>query len=97
MSERLEGLAELRASFDGIDSDLLQLVAARRAVSRRMAALKLSAGLAFRDPAREQELLTRLQGEGAALGLPEALVERLFLLLLDDSVRVQEQVEPTAT
>ncbi|NQW62352.1 MAG: chorismate mutase [Deltaproteobacteria bacterium] len=97
MSEQREGIAELRASFDAIDSELLRLVAARRAVSRRMAAVKLAEGLPFHDPAREAELLARLRAECTALGLPDTLVEQLFLLLLADSLQVQRQDEPTAT
>ena len=97
MSEQTEGLAELRASFDAIDSELLRLVAARRAVSRRMAVVKLTAGLAFHDPAREAELLARVRADGSRLNLPDALVEQLFLLLLADSLQVQRQEEPTAT
>jgi len=97
MSEQREGIAELRASFDAIDSELLRLVAARRAVSRRMAAVKLAEGLPFHDPAREAGLLARLQAECTALGLPETLVEPLFLLLLADSLQVQRQEAPTAT
>lgn len=97
MSEQREGLAELRARFDAIDSELLRLVAARRAVSRRMAAVKLAEGLPFHDPAREAELMARLRAEGSALGLPDALVAQLLLLLLADSLEVQRQEEPTAT
>lgn len=97
MSEQTEGLAELRASFDAIDSELLRLVAARRAVSRRMAVVKLTAGLAFHDPAREAALMARLRAEGSALGLPDALVDALVLLLLADSLQVQRQEEPAAT
>lgn len=97
MSEQREGIAELRASFDAIDSELLQLVAARRAISRRMAAVKLAEGLPFHDPAREAELLERVQADGSRLNLPDALVKPLFLLLLADSLQVQRQEEPTAT
>jgi len=97
MSEQREGIAALRASFDAIDSELLRLVAARRAVSRRMAAVKLAEGLPFHDPAREAELLERLREEGSRLNVPNALLQPLFLLLLADSLQVQRQEEPTAT
>ncbi len=97
MSEQREGLAELRASFDAIDSELLRLVAARRAVSCRMAAVKLAEALPFHDPAREAELMERLRAEGSALGLPDALVAQLLLLLLADSLEVQRQEAAAAT
>ena len=97
MSEQREGVAALRASFDAIDGELLRLVAERRAISRRMAAVKLAAGLPFHDPAREAELLARLLGEGSRLEVPGALVEQLFLLLLADSLQVQRQEAPAAT
>lgn len=97
MSEQREGVAALRASFDAIDGELLRLVAERRAISRRMAAVKLAAGLPFHDPAREAELLARLLGEGSRLEVPGALVEQLFLLLLADSLQVQRQEAAAAT
>lgn len=97
MSEQTESLAELRARFDAIDSELLRLVASRRTISRRMAVVKLAAGLAFHDPAREAALMARLRAEGSTLGLPDALVEPLVLLLLADSLQVQRQEEPAAT
>jgi chorismate mutase len=97
LSEQREGVAALRASFDAIDGELLRLVAERRAISRRMAAVKLAAGLPFHDPAREAELLARLLGEGSRLEVPGALVEQLFLLLLADSLQVQRQEAPAAT
>ena len=97
MSEQREGVAALRASFDAIDGELLRLVAERRAISRRMAAVKLAEGLPFHDPEREAELLARLRGEGTALGLPDTLVEQLFLLLLADSLQVQRQEAAAAT
>ena len=85
-----EGIAALRASFDAIDTALLRLVAERREVSRQMAALKEEHGLAFHDAARESELLARLCAEGRAAGIPGDLVERLFRMLLADSLAVQE-------
>lgn len=97
MSGQREGLAELRAMFDAIDSELLRLVAARRAVSRRMAAVKLEEGLAFHDPAREAALLARLRADGCRLDVPEALVDPLYLLLLADSLQVQRQEAAAAT
>jgi chorismate mutase len=59
--------------------------------------VKLAAGLPFHDPAREAELLARLRAEGTALGLPDTLVEQLFLLLLADSLQVQRQEAAAAT
>lgn len=97
MSEQREGVAALRASFDAIDAELLRLVAARRAISRRMAAVKLAEGLPFHDPAREAELMARLREEGSRLEVPGALVEQLYLLLLADSLQVQRQEASAVT
>jgi chorismate mutase len=97
MSEQREGIAALRASMDAIDAELLRWVSERRAISRRMAAVKLAEGLPFHDPAREAELMARLRAEGAALGLPETLVEQLYLLLLADSLQVQRQEASAVT
>jgi len=97
MSEQREGIAALRASMDAIDAELLRWVSERRAISRRMAAVKLAEGLPFHDPAREAELMGRLRAEGTALGLPDTLVEQLYLLLLADSLQVQRQEASAVT
>lgn len=97
MEEAQEGIGALRAEFDAIDGALLRLVAERRAVSRRIAAVKRSEGLPLRDAAREAELLAGLQQQAALLGLPSELVERLYGLLLADSLSVQAATPPTAT
>jgi chorismate mutase len=97
MSEQREGIAALRASMDAIDAELLRWVSERRAISRRMAAVKLAEGLPFHDPAREAELTARLQAAGTALGLPDTLVEQLYLLLLADSLQVQRQEASAVT
>lgn len=90
MGDPKAGLTALRAEMDAADRDLLAAIAARRAVSRRMAAFKTAEGLPFRDEARETELLARLVRDGAAAGLPAELIESLYRFLLRDSLEIQE-------
>lgn len=53
-------LAMLRTQLDAIDEQLLALVAQRAAIVEQVDALKAAHGVAFRDPAREQQLADAL-------------------------------------
>lgn len=83
-------IVALRGEMDEADRALLLALAARRAVSRKMAEVKRAEGLPFRDEAREAELLRRVAGEGAELGLPAGLIAELYPILLRDSLEIQE-------
>ena len=60
MSERPE-LKDLRDKLDQIDSDILDLLESRVAVSREIGNYKREKGLATYDPAREEEKIKALE------------------------------------
>lgn len=70
------GLAQLRASIDGIDSQLLQLLAQRQRLVRALFPLKPADDLAA-DERRQQVLHTRRLW-AQQLGLDERFAEKLF-------------------
>jgi chorismate mutase / prephenate dehydratase len=86
-----EGLAPLRKQLDVIDDQLLDLLAARRAVVARVAAEKGRHGWDVRDPAREAEIVGRLTERARALGLDGRFVAGLLRRVVADSVRRQRE------
>ena len=85
-------LSDLRERIDDIDDRLLGALAERRAVSRAVIASKMSRSADLRDVSREKELLVDRIERGAALGLDGPYVMRVFHQVIDDSVRLQQEL-----
>ena len=67
-------LADLRRLIDGIDDQLLDLLAERIAVAERVAAHKQETGIAVRLPDRIEAVKARCADRGAARGLDPVYV-----------------------
>lgn len=65
-------------------------LAERQDLVAQVAAIKAGGDDVFRDPSREQAILTRLVGEGKKHGLDPFFVTRLFREIIEHSVRVQQ-------
>jgi len=83
-------LDQCRKDINSLDKSLLELLAKRRTVSRKVIEDKLERGLDLRDPAREGEVLDTLIKAGRKLGLDAHFVTRVFHEIIEDSVRSQE-------
>jgi chorismate mutase / prephenate dehydratase len=86
------GLPALRSDIDAIDGELLALLARRRRLSLAVVRAKDSSGSAMRDSKREEELLGRLIQAGRRRGLDAHLVTSVFHEIIDDSLRLQQEV-----
>ena len=86
------GLSGLREKIDEIDDRLLGALADRRGVSRAVIANKMSQASDLRDTSREKELLVDRIERGAKLGLDAPYVTRVFHQVIDDSVRLQQEL-----
>lgn len=75
-------LLEARDVIDGIDDEILALLARRANVSLWAARAKAEVGRGVRDPRREQELLEARRRAGGELGLDERSVEDIFQAIL---------------
>src|SRR3954471_1783031 len=71
-------LLEHRGELDALDAQLVSLLAARFAVTRRIGALKAAHGVAAADPAREQAQLERLVSQSGDLDLPAGLTRVIY-------------------
>ncbi|MEM2839525.1 MAG: prephenate dehydrogenase/arogenate dehydrogenase family protein [Thermoplasmata archaeon] len=80
---------DLRGKIAEIDAELLQLIAERLAVARRIGLHKHAHGLEVRRPDMEKRVLERAEKLAEDLGLPRELVHQLFSALITASVDEQ--------
>ncbi|HYL47358.1 MAG TPA: chorismate mutase [Candidatus Limnocylindrales bacterium] len=79
-----------RKKIDAIDSAMLQLLNLRTELALEVGRLKEEQGVALRVPAREHEILSRMKRLNPG-PLSEESVGKIYQLILDESIRTQEQ------
>lgn len=84
-------VADLRLEINAIDLDILEALRRRREVALRVVEAKLRSGASLRDVKREEDMLGRLMHEGRAVGLPSDYVQRVFWLVIEESIRTQQE------
>jgi chorismate mutase / prephenate dehydrogenase len=84
-------LDELRTELTALDTQLLELVARRQALSEQVAAVKRATGRATRDFAREREVIVRARSTAERLKFSPELAESILRRLIDSSLAKQEQ------
>ncbi len=89
----LKELQAQREEIARIDRALLELLAERVRVGRRVGELKRQAGLPVLDPKREAEVLRNITGMARALGLPSEPVRDIFWHVIGLARRVQDRPE----
>jgi len=83
-------LNQLRQDIEALDQQLLESLAKRRQIALAVAKYKAEHQGAVRDPAREASLLLKLMEKGQALGLDPAYLTRLYHIIIEDSVLLQQ-------
>lgn len=83
--------ARLGERLAELDADLLRLVARRQEVSVRMGEMKRNIGEEVRDFQQEKDVLERARELGCQLLLPGAFCDKLFSLLIKNSLATQER------
>ncbi|MGH8142575.1 MAG: prephenate dehydrogenase/arogenate dehydrogenase family protein [Steroidobacteraceae bacterium] len=89
-------LDELRRRLDGLDRQLLEIIAARQAASREIARVKRSTGYPTRDYRREREVIVGARADATALGVPPDTAEAVMQLLIRSSLTTQERASVAA-
>ncbi len=87
--DQLSDRAALRKAIDSTDREILRLLADRRRLGEALGALKAGEQSPVRDVEREADVIARNVEVGETLGLDAGFVEKLFQLLIDDSLRRQ--------
>lgn len=81
----------LREHIDHLDTQLLQLLAARFDVSQQIARVKARQNLAIYQPKRWEALLSQRVASAQCLGLDADFVKEIFAAVHAESVRVQQR------
>jgi len=87
-----DDLATLRPLIDGIDDQILDLLARRIAVAERVASYKRSTGIAVRLPDRIEAVKARCAERGTALGLDPAYVREIWSRIIEETCRIEERL-----
>ena len=83
-------MEEIRAQIDEIDSRLLQLLAKRFELSRKMATIKRNLKLPALDERRFDAMIKSRSMQAQELGLDEGMVQKIFEAIHSSSVDAQK-------
>lgn len=83
-------LVEGRKQIDSIDHQLISLLAARERVVQEIGQYKKDHHIPPLQPARYQEVLEKVGRQGAAEGLSEDFVKRIFDLIHEESLKLEK-------
>jgi isochorismate pyruvate lyase len=84
--EACDSMGELRLAIDALDARLVALLAVRQAYIERAAQLKSDRGQ-VRDPARIEDVVTKVIAEGRRAGLSAEIAEPVWRTLIEASIR----------
>lgn len=84
-------LDELREQLNGVDQQLVELIAQRQQIVGRIGRTKLTAGRATRDFEREREVLEMARQQARALDVDPNLAESIMRSLIRTSLASQER------
>jgi chorismate mutase len=84
-------LAELRVEIDAIDRNIVNLLAARIDVCRKVAVYKMPRGIPVRIQARIDAVREGRAQWAAAMGLDAEYVRRVYALIIEETCRTEER------
>jgi chorismate mutase len=90
-AKALAELARCRDEIEGIDNEIVGLLARRLALGKRTGDLKRDAGLPILDPTREAAVIRRITGVARDAGLPTEPMREIYWQIVGMSRRVQEE------
>ncbi len=85
-------LLPLRDKITALDKALLDIIAQRRALSERVIETKIAANIPLRDIERERSLINTLILQAKTHHIDEMLVRRLYQIIIEDSVLLQQKI-----
>lgn len=92
MGKTTESLKELRQQIDGLDTDLLEILAKRMRVSKEIGICKKESQTSVVQPNRYTELLENRVSKGEELGMSSEFIHKVFEAIHEESVRVQVEL-----
>ncbi|RKS84649.1 chorismate mutase [Orbus hercynius] len=85
-------LLPLRDKITALDKQLLELLVQRRELSTEVVNTKIKANIPVRDLERERILIKTLIEKGKDYHLDEIFIKRLYQIIIEDSVRLQQRI-----
>ncbi|MWN31575.1 MULTISPECIES: bifunctional chorismate mutase/prephenate dehydratase [unclassified Gilliamella] len=85
-------LLPLRNKINELDKTLLELISQRRKLSTQVIHTKIEANIPVRDIERERSLIRNLINQGKHHHLDDMLIKRLYQLIIEDSVLLQQKI-----
>ncbi|MFQ0971902.1 bifunctional chorismate mutase/prephenate dehydratase [Gilliamella sp. ESL0232] len=85
-------LLSLRNKINKLDKTLLELIAHRRQLATQVIHTKIEANIPVRDIDRERSLIRALINEGKDYHLDDIFIKRLYQLIIEDSVLLQQKI-----
>lgn len=90
---RKEKLSDLRKEVDRLDEEILRLLKERLDIVKRIGEMKAREKIPVWDPAREKEVLRKIQEKAQRLGINPKDVEAVYREVIGMSRRVQEEIK----
>lgn len=87
-------LAALREELGALDAELVELLARRVDIARRIGAEKRATGMATLDTRREAQVVAAVARHARRVGLPEELVRDIFWPVVAMCRRAQQDEAP---
>ena len=85
------GVNRIRMNIDMLDRDIVRLLARRHRMAMEIGRIKAERGMPVHIPEREEELLGIIREEADHSGLDPERVERIFILILEQSRDAQHR------
>ncbi len=89
----MSDLTSLRTEIDGIDDRIVDLLARRFAICRKVAAYKLRHGIAVVLPERIEQVKSRCADRAEAGGVDRAFTLALYTLIIDQTCETERSVQ----
>jgi chorismate mutase len=90
VSPEMAQLTRIRKEIEGIDNEIVALLARRLALGKETGEIKRTAGLPILDPTREAAVIRRVTGVARDAGVPAEPLREIFWQIVGMSRRAQE-------
>jgi len=90
----LKNLNQIRKKIDGIDGNIVKLIAKRFSYLPAITKYKKELGLPLKCAKRELEILIRLEKQAKALKIEPDAIKSIFIAIFKQSRAIQKELKP---
>ena len=92
MKTQPDRLSELRLAMKNVDNEILQIFMRRMYIVKEIGRYKRGNNITILQIDRCEELLNNYVNRGAAMGMSADFVKKMYLLIHDESIRIQTKI-----